>query len=413
MPQLARLANRGAWAEAVEPVLPAALYPVHATLVTGLRPSRHELVGDELLGAQGLHVRGIDSERRIRALTLWRAAQTAGHSVAALNWPSTRGASVALLLPDLGIPPRESKEPWVDLMRGHATPWIIERLKRIDPTLASVGWPSSALRDSLVTRLACEIAAQPVTPALWLLAFEETGTALARDGPGSDGERQAFARVDAALGRVLRCFERAGLADDTTFLIVGDRSLLEVHTLVFPNAILESVGLITPASVSFGPGVASWDAFVLSFGGAAVVYAESETDALLARRALEEQVRRTSSFRIVSAAELQSLHADPQAWFGLQGAPGFGLGKTVRGPFVDASPVKGLGGYLPSHAGASVGFVAWGAGVRPGVQVPKLSQLDVAPTVARLLGFELPDIDGSALVGILGSLSAPAREGSP
>ena len=51
---------------------------------------------------------------------------------------------------------------------------------------------------------------------------------------------------------------------------------------------------------------------------------------------------------------------------------------------------------------SAVGLVAWGAGIRPGVRVPSMSQIDVAPTVADLLGFELPGADGRPLVGILG-----------
>ncbi len=52
--------------------------------------------------------------------------------------------------------------------------------------------------------------------------------------------------------------------------------------------------------------------------------------------------------------------------------------------------------------GSEVGFVAWGAGIRPGVRVPKMSQVDVAPTAAALLGLRLPDADGATVVGILG-----------
>ena len=53
---------------------------------------------------------------------------------------------------------------------------------------------------------------------------------------------------------------------------------------------------------------------------------------------------------------------------------------------------------------------AAGAGVRPGIAVPLTRQIDIAPTVARLLGFELTDADGVPLVGILGSGTAARRD---
>ncbi len=402
MPNLARLAAMGAYANGMTPVLPAAPYPVHATLATGLRPSRHMVLGDEIMGPQGLHVRGIARESRIRGTPIWRVAQAAGKPVTSLNWPLTRGADVRLLLPDMGVPEREPEGTWYELLSGEASPWILDRLKRIDENLPQLPWPSTILRDELVEKLACEIAAQPVTPGLWLLAFEQSGTALARDGPGSDGARLGLQRVDDALGRLVECFDAAGIADSTALVVVGDRALFPVHSVVYPNVVLEKVGLITLPPMHLGPGIARWDAFVRSYGGAAVVYAESEGDALLARRALEEEAGRTRAFRVVPAAELLRLEGDPEAWFGLEGLSGFGIGKGPRGPIVRATDRRGLGGYLPNLQGSEVGFVAWGAGVRPGVRVPQLSQIDVAPTVAALLGLQLTTADGAPVVGLLG-----------
>jgi hypothetical protein len=413
MPNLARLARNGAYAERMAPVMPAAPYPVHATFVTGLRPDRHQVLGDELLGPQGLHVRGISLENRIRGIPLWRAARAAGHSTTALNWPMTRGADVALLLPDMGVPGRSADETWLGLLGGEASPWVVDRLRRFDESLETLAWPTTQLRDELVERLACEIAHQPVTPALWLMAFERSGTALARDGPGTDGTRLGFKEVDTALGRLLECFDAAGLSETTAIVVVGDRALFPLHTIVYPNTVLEQVGLITSAPRHLNSGIATWDAFVRSFGGAAVVYAKEESDALLARRALDEYASRTRAFRIVPAAELAELHADPQVWFGVEADAGFGIGKSARGPVVQATDRRGLGGFLPSHEGSAVGFVAWGAGIRPGVRVPETAQIDVAPTVAELLGFHLRGTDGSPLVGILGTASQAGWESGP
>jgi hypothetical protein len=409
MPNLATLAARGAYTNAMEPVLPAAPYPAHATLATGLRPTHHRVLGDELMGPQGLHILGIARERRIRGTPIWRVAQAAGHAVAALNWPLSRGADIEILMPDMGVPDREPEGTWFELLSGEASPWVVDRLNRLDPDLAAVSWPSTIMRDQLTETLACEVAAQTVTPGVWLLAFEQSGTALARDGPGSDGARLGLTRVDAALGRLIECFTAAGIADSTAFLVAGDRAMFPIHSVVYPNIALERVGLITLAPMHIGAGIAKWDAFLRSYGGAGVIYAQTEADALLARRALEEQAARTRAFRIVSAAELLRLDADPDAWFGLEALAGYGLGKSARGQLVQATERRGLGGYLPTLAGSEVGFVAWGAGIRPGVRVPHMSQVDVAPTAAALLGLRMSGADGAPVAAILGASKGTPR----
>ena len=47
------------------------------------------------------------------------------------------------------------------------------------------------------------------------------------------------------------------------------------------------------------------------------------------------------------------------------------------------------------------GLILSGAGVRRGVVVPVARQVDIAPTVARLLGLKMEDVDGTAMVGVL------------
>jgi hypothetical protein len=46
-------------------------------------------------------------------------------------------------------------------------------------------------------------------------------------------------------------------------------------------------------------------------------------------------------------------------------------------------------------------FVASGPGIKRGVKLASIRNLDVAPTVARLLGLEMKNIDGRVLSEIL------------
>jgi hypothetical protein len=46
-------------------------------------------------------------------------------------------------------------------------------------------------------------------------------------------------------------------------------------------------------------------------------------------------------------------------------------------------------------------FVAAGAGIKTGMKVPTFENIDVAPTIARLLGVALENASGRVLVEIL------------
>ena len=92
------LADAGALARRVVSVAPASTYPVHATLVTGAQPSEHGVVADRRLGEHGVRTARFAHASHLQAATLWQRVAEAGHSVASLDWPSTRGAAIERLV---------------------------------------------------------------------------------------------------------------------------------------------------------------------------------------------------------------------------------------------------------------------------------------------------------------------------
>ncbi len=58
-------------------------------------------------------------------------------------------------------------------------------------------------------------------------------------------------------------------------------------------------------------------------------------------------------------------------------------------------------GYVASDAELDGFFVAAGRGIRVGAHLERIGNLDVAPTLAALLGVPLPDVEGRVLLEIL------------
>jgi hypothetical protein len=145
-----------------------------------------------------------------------------------------------------------------------------------------------------------------------------------------------------------------------------------------------------------GQQVASWTALVRATDSLATVHATTEAAALAARRLLDGLAHRSGAFRVVSAGELEARRGDPEAWFGLEARPGYVFGDGALPPLLRAAERRAAG--VPGTARA---FLASGRGVRNGVRVPAMTQLDVAPTLAQLLGVSLEGAEGRVLVGIL------------
>ncbi len=62
---------------------------------------------------------------------------------------------------------------------------------------------------------------------------------------------------------------------------------------------------------------------------------------------------------------------------------------------------KGTHGYSAFHPLMGASFVASGTGIKAGVVLEKISNTDVAPTMAAVLGLEMEDVEGRVLEEIL------------
>ncbi len=74
-------------------------------------------------------------------------------------------------------------------------------------------------------------------------------------------------------------------------------------------------------------------------------------------------------------------------------------GELVRD--VNATGSAGSHGYLNTEPEMNAIFVAWGRGIRKGTQLGTIRNVDVAPTIAALLGIEMTGIDGKTLTKML------------
>ena len=391
MPVLAALASAGVVARDTERVVPASPYAIHATLVTGRPPADHGILGDRLITDDGLsRVRPWDVTH-YRAPTLWEAAERAGRRTVALDWPTTRGADVAAVLPD--TEPVDRGQTWIAAIAEGTSPWLLALAQAAPPAVSRPG----AERDSFLVSAACVAVRDANPPGLVMMRLRGAEGALRTRGPGGDVVEAAFRRLDRDLARLIACLEgapalAAGGALDAAVVVVGDRAFQPVHTAIRPNRILAEAGLVEPGG--------AWRALFRTHGGSADLYAQTAEDALAARDLLEEMARESGGFRVVSAEERIAHGADPQAWLGLEAAPGFALLDGARGPALSPAPGRGAAGYL-APGGATPAFVAFGRGFRRELVAPTVHQLDVAPTLARLLDLPLPDAAGRHLIGLL------------
>ena len=96
---------------------------------------------------------------------------------------------------------------------------------------------------------------------------------------------------------------------------------------------------------------------------------------------------------------MDKIGANPEVAFALSGEEGAAFGGAPTGEAI--SPGKGgTHGYFPDFQEIRTGFIAYGPGIRAGGSIPVMNLRDIAPFIAKVLGFSFPSADGKVPDGL-------------
>lgn len=394
-PTLKALAAKGARAKGVEAAYPSVTYAGHASIVTGMRPNRHGVMGNTIFDeAKGPQPEWVWEAKALTAKPLWQAAKEHGRKVAILMWPTTVGAKVDWLVPELWSVRGESTR---ELLLKNSTPGL---LLEVALALGVASVDSQSLKDppkidEFVSGAAAYVL-EKRKPNLLFVHLIQVDSAAHANGRDADAVKAAVARTDANVAKLIQATKTAGTADKTVFVIVGDHGFTDYKTSVAPNTLLANAGLVELDDAK--KEVKSWRALGHSHGGSMAVFAKDEVAARAAHAALEQGavVNGETLYRIIERAELDALGANPKAAFWLEAGDDKGFSGALTGDLTSVHAVRGTHGGLPTRTLLHTGFIASGPGVRPAV-IDRMRLVDVAPTLAKLMGVELPETDGAVL----------------
>jgi predicted AlkP superfamily pyrophosphatase or phosphodiesterase len=401
IPNLRRLMNEGATARGVVSVFPSVTYPAHTTIVTGAYPSRHGIVGNEMMDAPpGNSPREwYWYARDIRAETLWDAARKRGLKVGMVSWPVGVGAG------DYNVPEilkfGGTLEDSLRRIKENALPEnFVSEIEKRDPALYI--HVSKDEQDDMRTRMAEYIITEK-RPDVMLVHLFDLDHFEHDKGPFTPEVFAILEKVDGYVGRILEAARRAGTLDETAVFIVSDHGFMPITKQVHPGVLLARAGLITvreekDVNRNYVSRIVDWRAQVFETNGSCAIILKDEND----REALQKvrdifrplAGKEGSGIReVIEGKRLAELGANPRAALMLDGAEGYAFGKNYTGEYITQHPQLGAHGFLPTRADYYASFIAAGAGINR-QQLGIIPMINVGPTIARTLGLTLRDAQG-------------------
>lgn len=347
-PAFDRVIDAGAWAQGLIPPYPSSTFPSHYTIVTGLWPESHGIVGnrfyDPVRDDQFDYRDAQDATdgRWYGGEPIWSAAENQGMVAASYFWVGSE-AEIAGARPTYWYPYDGS----------------VDGTTKVDKVIEWLAMP------------------EEVRPHVVTLYFPDVDGAGHRSGPLSAEVEEAVTRVDGYLDRLIRGISTLPHGERVNLVLVSDHGMAEAR----PADVLS-------IDLSDFPG-----ARLVSGGAAGSIHvdgSDAETEAVY--QAVREQLPADVGVHLRTDAPPE-LHLSKTVRAGdiLVVPP---IGVTVVPAGVEPGGPRWAHGWYPADDAMHGIFIAAGPRIREGARLRGFSSVDLYPFLMELVGLEPREVDG-------------------
>lgn len=350
-PNLEKLAAGGVRAKRMIPAFPSLTFPNHYTLVTGLWPEHHGIIGNTMFDPGfreffriGEGSAGAKDGRWWGGEPIWVTAEKQGKKSACMFWPGSE-AEIAGIRSSIWMPYIE-KTPMEE---------------RVDTVLS---WLAATPRPDFIT-----------------LYFHHVDAAGHRFGPDSPEVAEAVAKVDDAIGRLLEGIGKLGLEDAVNLIVVSDHGMTPIgQTVALSNYVdLKAVQVdFFGAVAGLRPKDGNVDALLAGLQGRGNHF----------RVYRREEIPERFHFRAHRRIPPVVLVAD-EGWF-------FNKREKLNEPA--GNSLRAGHGYDPELASMGALFIAAGPAFRKGVVLEPFENIHVYNLLCAILGLKPAANDGGSLL---------------
>ncbi len=358
IPNIRKLMDRGAVAQGIVGVFPTVTWPSHTSIVTGVRPDQHGILGNRQPASEGGDYYWYS--RMIHVPTLWQCVAAAGGTTASITWPVTTDAPITWYMPEY-FQRRNGGAMDLASVASQSTPGLVDAITTAYPSFAQQ-W-----MDDRTRTLAALYLLRDKQPDLLLLHLVDLDAEQHEQGPFDMNSKAMLERTDELLGEIM-----SALPANYALALVSDHGFERVDHIANLRVLLSSAGMAGDVTTIEGGVAVTSDARIADFLRAKAAHHEDGIGAEIPRAELQQYAPQLTKYTAAFTPVEHVLFGD-----------------ATSGPYLTNPAEKGNHGFWPTLADYRSVFILWGNAVQP-VQLPEMQMIEIEPRLASALGLKCP-----------------------
>lgn len=401
MPNLGRIMERASYVTDIECIYPTFTYPCHVTIATGVYPDKHGICHNERFQLNVPRAEWYWFAKDIQVPTVVTVAKEHGLTASTVTWPVMCDCGADYNIGEIWAPREEDDPtPYFDQADSPAVKHIYERHKDM------LRWMKTPPLDNFAAVCAADIIDE-FEPDLMLLHLSYVDHLRHQLGVNNPEVMKGLAFVDEKIGQVIDKVIEKGLFDRTNFVILGDHGQLYCKHIFNLNYLLQKRGYITTDE---NGNVTDYQIYSHSSAFSTQIYTKAGMDLDQVYAVLKEIQREYPEYieTVYTKKDVKELfHLDGPFDFVLEGQEGITFGKGLgNGELVNHVTNDDYKWSTSTHGhdprkGDKPPFIMSGPDVKEGVVIQGGRLVDEAPTIMKLFGITMENVDGTPFDSLL------------
>lgn len=406
LPNFSEIINNGFHAKEVVGIYPSLTYPSHTSIITGTYPDRHGIFTNEIMQPGVRRQDWYWYKKYIKVPTLCDLVKDEGMRIGNVFWPVMGGANIDYNCPEVWANKKGESQVVKSLKNGSPL-FLLNMVSRFGKILDGISEPN-------LDDFAAEVTSYIVRKKkanLVLLHLNEVDHTRHKYGFMAPELDVVFRRIDERLGKIIKASKEAGIYEKTAFVILGDHGFADVDYKVCLNTAFVKDGLI---EVDQNGEIKSWKAYSNYCDGSVQVKINNPSDKATFEKVKEILLNMESSDKygikkFYSREEASNKKVVGEFDFMLEAEDGYYFDNDWTAPEIVSKVEKSSSranepdyfaathGYDPMRKDYRTFFAAYGQGIKRGSFINEINLVDEGPTMAKILGLCMKDVDGRVI----------------